>query len=269
MRRRRLAATCAFLATAATALSLGAATFFAGNANAATPSAAINYVALGDSYSSGVGGGGTSTGGTCIRSSNGYPALWARSHNVTSFKNVTCAGAVTSGVINNQVNSLSASTTVVTISIGGNDANFAGTVLSCSYGTEAACKNTIEKGLNDTSLVTKLDNAYAAIKKHAPNAKVYVLGYPRLYEGSGSCASMSLAKRQDIRQGSDGLAAAIQSRAEAAGFTYVDVRDIFEGHLICSAQPWINGGSSGTGAYHPNASGYRNGYLAALNEATG
>lgn len=48
----------------------------AGIANADSSAAAVDYVALGDSYSSGVGAG-SYDGSSCKRSSRAYPALWA------------------------------------------------------------------------------------------------------------------------------------------------------------------------------------------------
>ena len=83
-------------------------------ANAAT----TNYVALGDSYASGYGAGDYS-GGSCYRSAHAYPVLWAQNHAGTTLTFTACSGAVTADVINGQVGSLSAATTLVTISIGG------------------------------------------------------------------------------------------------------------------------------------------------------
>ena len=50
------------------------------------------------------------------------------------------------------------------------------------------------------------------------------------------------------------------------GFAFVDVRDEFAGHGVCSPDPWINGPRVPTfiGPYHPTQQGYRDGYLAAL-----
>jgi hypothetical protein len=44
---------------------------------------------------------------------------------------------------------------------------------------------------------------------------------------------------------------------------------VFAGHGVCSSSPWIHGIAGLIGAYHPNANGYRYGYLAALNTVTG
>nr|MDT0665447.1 SGNH/GDSL hydrolase family protein [Micromonospora sp. DSM 115978] len=72
-----------------------------GQAGAADP---VDYVALGDSYSSGVGAPGGV--GACFRSPQGLPALWAASHEVSSFRDASCAGAVTGNVQGSQVSAL-------------------------------------------------------------------------------------------------------------------------------------------------------------------
>src|ERR1700693_1949785 len=76
-----------------------------GPASAAGP---VNYVALGDSYSSGDGAGSYSDG-SCLQSANAYPVLWHNSHGGT-FTNATCSGATTADVLRSQLGGLSAST---------------------------------------------------------------------------------------------------------------------------------------------------------------
>ena len=85
----------------------------------------VRYVALGDSYSSGVGAGNYySSSGSCKRSASAYPVRWADSNSPASFTSVACSGATTSDVLSGQVSALSARTTLVSITIGGNDAGF-------------------------------------------------------------------------------------------------------------------------------------------------
>jgi len=93
---------------------------------AADAAPSVSYVALGDSYSSGLGAGSyISSSGSCDRSTNAYPEQWAAANSPASFVSVACAGATTSDVISSQVSALSAATTLVSITIGGNDAGFA------------------------------------------------------------------------------------------------------------------------------------------------
>src|SRR6187397_35155 len=79
------------------------------------------YVALGDSYSSGVGTRTYIGDGTCQRSTYAYPYLIAQQKGYTlNFQ--ACGGAKVSDVTSKQLGALSASTRFVTISVGGNDA---------------------------------------------------------------------------------------------------------------------------------------------------
>ncbi|MEU8046120.1 SGNH/GDSL hydrolase family protein [Micromonospora echinofusca] len=237
----------------------------------AQAAAAVNYVALGDSYSSGVGAGPYDLS-TCLRSQKSYAPLWAAANAVTSFTFPACGGAVTSDVINNQVGSLSATTTLVTITIGGNDAGFADVITSCRFGSTSNCTNAVNeaKAFATTTLPGRLDATYAAIRDRAPNARLIVLGYPRLFE-TGSCGllAMSTYKRTILNEAADVLATVISGRAAAAGATFADTRPYFAGHGVCAADPWIRDVSGVIEAYHPDADGYRYGYLPALNAVTG
>jgi lysophospholipase L1-like esterase len=233
----------------------------------------VEYAALGDSYSSGVGTSGET--GTCLRSPQGYPPLWVNSHTVTSFQFVACSGATTDDVLANQLSALSPTTGLVSITIGGNDVGFADTVTTCQFGSDAQCQSAVDSArqVAITTLPGKLDTTYAAIRSRAPNALVVVLGYPRLFELTRSCGltGMDLFKRTILNQAADDLAAGIADRATAAGFTFVDARPFFAGHGICSSSPWINGLTlfPAVNSFHPNASGYANGYLPALDSVTG
>src|SRR5687767_1197018 len=90
-------------------------------AQPAAATTATRYVALGDSYSSGVAAGDYFSGsGECKRSANAYPAAWAARHRPASFTFVACSGARTYDVRDGQLSALRNDTTLVTISIGGN-----------------------------------------------------------------------------------------------------------------------------------------------------
>src|SRR3954453_7643512 len=98
-----------------------------GSARAAT----ANYVALGDSYSSGVGTNRYDLSSTCKRSSVAYPALvQAAKGYALNFQ--ACSGATTTDVINNQVGALNSTTNFVTVTAGGNDAGFTSLLVSCT-----------------------------------------------------------------------------------------------------------------------------------------
>ncbi len=237
----------------------------------AAQAATINYVALGDSYSSGVGAG-PYDGSGCLRSQKSYAPRWAAANAVTSFQFPACGGAVTADVINSQVDSLSASTTMVTVTIGGNDVGFASVMLTCRFGSTSACTEAIDKARDfaQTTLPGRLDATYATIRDRAPNAQLIVLGYPRLFE-TGWCGrfGMSATKRQQLNDAADLLNSITAGRAAAAGAAFADLRPYFAGHGVCGDEPWINGVTRIIEAYHPNDEGYRDGYLPALNAVTG
>jgi lysophospholipase L1-like esterase len=243
----------------------------------ATPAAAAapddwDYVALGDSYSSGVGASGQT--GLCLRSPNSYPGLWRAANDPRSYRSVACGGATTSSLRNTQLWPLTSGTDLVTLTIGGNDVGFASTVISCTISSDSACAATVAAAMEvlRTEIPGKLDATYADIRRKAPNARVVVLGYPILFDvTTASCGvgGMSIPKRKSINNGAAELNKVIADRARAAGFTWSDVTDEFAGHGICAATPWLNGLTviPPTNSFHPNGNGYRYGYLPALNAA--
>ncbi|WP_019544493.1 SGNH/GDSL hydrolase family protein [Streptomyces sulphureus] len=258
----RLAAT---LSTVAALLGLS----LAGAASAQAQSAATGYVALGDSYSSGVGAGDYDSGsGDCKRSANAYPQLWNAANSPSSFDFTACSGAVTTDVINDQLGPLDDSTGLVTISIGGNDAGFADAMTTCVTSGESACIERLQEArdyINGT-LPEKLDAVYDAISSKAPSADVVVLGYPRMYQLDGDCAvGISEKSRAAVNDASDDLSDVVSGRAGAHGFQYGDVRPNFTGHEICSGDEWLHSVAVPIGdSYHPTAAGQSGGYLPAL-----
>lgn len=245
----------------------------------AVPAAAAgaNYVALGDSYSSGVGAGNYISDGTsCDRSTLGYPYLWYQQHSVSSFKFEACSGAKSTDVLNNQISALSSSTSVVSISVGGNDLGFAQIMEDCNLYSDSTCVNEINAA--ETTAKTKLpgwlDNVYSQIKSRSPNAKVVVLSYPRFYDmNAWYCPGLSSTKRSKINEGANVLDGVIQTEAGKYGFSFADVRSSFaNGHEICDyGSEWLHSidWSDITQSYHPNSSGYAGGYLPAMDAKTG
>ncbi|GAA2426673.1 SGNH/GDSL hydrolase family protein [Streptomyces macrosporus] len=222
-----------------------------------------SLVALGDSYTSGTGAGDYSDV-LCTRSRNAYPALWAEATAPASFTFAACGGATIPDVLNRQIRYLDGNTTLVGISIGGNDAGFASIMLSCMLSTQAGCEQRLDEAAEYVrdELPGKLDALYAAIRNRAPRARVVVVGYPYLYKEGGVCPSMGSGKRTAINDGSDLLNQVIADRAAAAGFVFADARPAFAGHEICTDDPWISGST-----IHPTAEGHEKGYLPAFRAA--
>ncbi|MEU9115576.1 SGNH/GDSL hydrolase family protein [Streptomyces sp. NPDC048483] len=250
----------AFLVTTALALTGASAA-----ASAQLP-LATGYVALGDSYSSGVGAGSYDSGsGACKRSTKAYPALWAAAHAPSSFSFTACSGARTGDVLSGQLGPLTASTGLVSITVGGNDAGFADTMTTCALQGESACLARVAKARQyiDTTLPGQLDGVYNAIDQKAPAAQVVVLGYPRFYQLGGSCfAGLTEKSRAAINGAADEINTVTAKRAADHGFAFADVNSTFAGHELCSGSAWLHSVTYPVDAsYHPTAAGQSSGYL--------
>jgi lysophospholipase L1-like esterase len=233
---------------------------------AAAPAQAANsYVALGDSYASGTG---TRTylndGTSCQRSVYAYPSLISASKGLTlNFR--ACSGAKVADVTSTQLSALTASTTQVSISIGGNDAGFADVLTECALpGWASDCNGAIDGAQNiiNNTLPAKLATLYASIKTKAPNAKVVVVGYPRIFQGEDCNAFtwFSPAEETRLNQTADLLNSKTSAQASAKGFTFANPTSRFIGHAVCHSPEWLNGLSNPVGeSYHPNVAGHRDG----------
>ncbi|HEV7648786.1 MAG TPA: SGNH/GDSL hydrolase family protein [Actinophytocola sp.] len=232
------------------------------------------YVALGDSYASGLGAGDYGDSGDCKRSANAAPVLWANSHGPSAFDFAACSGAVTSDVLNNQISAVTADTELVTIAIGGNDAGFADVMTDCNLGSDDSCvsRNQEAQAFAQSELPGRLNSVYSAIRGAAPSARVVVLGYPHIYQLGGECSvGLSETKRAAINQSADVLADVTSSAASGAGFDFVDGRTAFAGHEICaSGEAWLHSITFPIDeSYHPTTGGQSGGYFQALVGVTG
>lgn len=231
-------------------------------AHAAAPS----YVALGDSYSSGVGTRSyTAESGSCQRSNSAYPKLVAAQKGYSlTFK--ACSGATTATVTSGQLSALTSSTKYVTISVGGNDAGFTGVLTECAKpGWASNCDGRIDTARTfiTNTLPGRLGTLYASIKSKAPNAVVVVVGYPRLFMGEDCNALTWFSPAEETRLNStaDLLNSKLAAAASAKGFKFANPTSRFTGHAVCDSPEWLNGLSNPvTDSYHPNKLGHSSGY---------
>ncbi|MBX7546836.1 SGNH/GDSL hydrolase family protein [Streptomyces sp. NPDC004232] len=265
MRHTRMAACCSALLLATACLATAPAT-----AQGAPRTPAPGYVALGDSYSSGVGAGDYLPGRTeCKRSSRSYPMLWAAAHHAASFAFPACNGAKVGDVLTGQLGALGPGTRLVTLTVGGSDVGFGSAMAICALGGPVPCLAAVSqaRAVMADALPHGLDRLYSAIRDRAPAARVVVLGYPHLYHLKGTCRSgLQDAERAAIDSAVDRLDAVIAGRAAGHGFSFADVRDAFAGHEICSRSPWLHSVDpfALTESYHPTAPGQARGYFPAL-----
>ena len=233
---------------------------------AAPAQAAGSYVALGDSYSSVTG---TRTyindGTSCQRSVYAYPSLVSASRGLTlNFR--ACSGATVADVTNTQLSALTASTTRLSISVGGNDAGFADVLTECAQpGWASDCNGAIDgaQSILNGTIPSRLSTLYASIRAKAPNAKVVVVGYPRIFMGEDCNAFtwFSPAEESRLNATADLLNSRTASAASAKGFSFVNPTTRFTGHAVCDSVEWLNGLSNPISeSYHPNVAGQRDGY---------
>jgi lysophospholipase L1-like esterase len=269
----RLAAASIGLVTLATAL---AAT--AGPANAAprrTGTAAqatgVRYVALGDSYASGLGTG--LERGNCDRSPAAYGPQWARAHQPASFTFAACSGATARGIRTHRLSALSPATTLVSLTAGGNDVGFSDVIETCLIGSTHDCLQAIRGSEHAmiTSLPRSLDRLLAAIRQHSPAARVVLTGYPLLFDPArpGSCSQISHREQVAFNRAANLLDTTIKSAAARHGAAFADVRGAFRHHAICDGAAWLNGLElfSPTDSFHPTIAGQTRGYLPAFTAA--
>lgn len=241
-------------------------------AQAAGPS---SYVALGDSYSSGVGTRAYLDDGTdCQRSSYAFPSLLASAKG-WSLNFRACSGATAADVTSSQLSALSTSTAYATISVGGNDAGFSDVITECALPAWASdCDEAVDTAQTYVreTLPARLRTLYASIRAKAPSARVAVVGYPRLFQGEDCNAATFFSPDDETRlnQTADLLDTTLRTAASGAGFGFVDPRSAFAGHAVCDDPEWLNGFSHPiSDSYHPNRLGHANGYTPLVGPALG
>lgn len=239
----------------------------------------VDYVAFGDSFAAGVGGGPALD--ACGRTAEGYPALLDALPRVELDSNQSCTGATAlttppeppAGPVDlpEQISAavsadlLNHRTDLVTVTISGNDVLFGPVAAACAGPVlPAACAPAIAAAQEyaETAVVPQLQASFAAIEAAAPRAELVVAGYPHLFEGT-TPGVLSIEAQNLFNAGTDVLNALVAG--QVGDGTFVDVTEVFTGHGIGSADSWIVPATEPFGL-HPTAAGYREGYLAAITE---
>lgn len=265
----------------------------------------LSYVAMGDSYSSGEGvkpyrdsqDNFTPSSG-CHRSIYAYPSLLQLPNRSTpisqdkawAFDFIACSGAVAANILTEPrygeppqltpSNAVDAGRNLVTISIGGNDAQFVPIIALCLAHADCPRLKPFERitGLTLGQLGEawlevvrfRAFTTYRQIRAATPNATVVALGYPILLEGR-ECPSLmfppiqnglqiSAAEQVWLRAYNQRLNNVLSAAAAAAGVHFVSLESAFAGRGICSVTvPWINGivllPSNHKASFHPNLLG--------------
>lgn len=247
------------------------------------------YVALGDSYASGVGAPPYASG-TDVQGGNGCKrGAGAYAHQVAGQTGKTldfnaCAGARTPdfyqpGKEAAQLDHLNSSTSLVTFSIGGNDAGFstlfskcvtAAPFTNCSSDKEVSeqVDGAIDAlaGKTTRAGITSYDTIMTDIAARAPGATVVTVGYPRMFTPRGAgqilpvpgrCEGVTKVDQRWINAKTNEINAAASAAAQRHGHRFTDPSASFAGHELCGQQSSWFDGLVNDGRFHPNTNGHK------------
>ncbi|WP_328886201.1 golvesin C-terminal-like domain-containing protein [Streptomyces sp. NBC_00316] len=163
-------------------------------------------------------------------SSEGQPGSLGRYGEVTQLD---------SGFLNND-------TTLVALTLGGNDANFGGTVGGCGDIT-VGCPSDSTVQQNLTYATDRLPTMLQHIHDKAPNAHIILLGYPKLFNpNSLTCTSVMTTGAQVLLNGwGDDMTnkeqnAATTAKSNGVPVTFYSPDPEFEGYRMCDSPSGIN-----------------------------
>jgi hypothetical protein len=236
-----------------------------------------DYTIMGDSYSSGEGlgsydGGTDSASNQCHRSPLAFGRLYATAVDDIAV-HTACSGATIDNITttgqggeNPQLAQVNPNSSLVTVTIGGNDAGFASVLTRCLNPLTGSCEDYYNQDDDNNednvidALEPKLAAAYTAIRNKAPNARVVAMTYPNLFKPLSTCDGVLNASFSDMQWliGETGqLDNVIVRAAHDAGIDVLDERYAFVGHEVCSSDPWVYSLPgplpSGTGVTDSNA----------------
>jgi len=248
-----------------------------------------SYLALGDSYSAGVGAEASAADQNplerCHRTSKAYYHEVSKAFPFpkgTSFW--ACSGATTADVRGgrhgepSQLGRIGADTSLITMSVGGNDIGFSKVVAGCVVKLPFSGSCTRQGGdiagkMSD--LRRNLPYLIAEVHGRAPRARIIMMGYPKAFSevrGTGG-DNISVPEQQWlnaraydlgqlIRQTAVEADARIVTRREQGSVEFVDAYSAFAGHEVGSSDPYMNGLALNLSAlqaeatsYHPTANG--------------
>jgi len=193
-----------------------------------------------------------------------------------------------------QLDHLDDNTRLVTLSIGGNNIGFADIIKACyidavvngyfglSHDFVAHCAGEQDKivqpkigALEALPSTSSLDILFSSIRAKARNARILVLGYPRLFplnlDSASSCQVYGLPAPfilgYDDQFWMNSIVAeldnVIRRAAEAHGLEYVEASySAFNGHELCTSKPMVNPliaplTPEDVYSFHPNADGHQ------------
>lgn len=238
------------------------------------------YVAMGDSAAAAPLVPDQAAPAGCFKSTNNYPAVLARTIGAASFTDVTCSGARTadlvsraqsthSGPVRPQLDAVTSDTELVTITIGGNDVDLAGTATACRRATldvPPCAADLVVDGVDTLSqaIADRADEWGAlvdTVRAKAPDARVILVGYGTYVRPQGCFPEQPInpVDAAYFQARLDELDDRLAGVAADRGVEFFDPRPLSVGHDICAPpqERFIEGFVVTTPAapLHPNARG--------------
>lgn len=166
------------------------------------------YVAMGSSFAAGPGIGHSAKGPfLCARSRANYAHILASLRDL-SLMDVSCSGALTTHLLSKrqwfqtpQIGAVDERTRLVTITVGGNDINYIGSILGCQVNSSwftrmlNRCELTAKslQGIDFDVLEDRLVDIATKIREKAPKANVVFVAYPAVLPDNGTCQRLGLS----------------------------------------------------------------------------
>lgn len=237
------------------------------------------YVAMGSSFAAGAAIGPNQPGSParCSRSVNNYPSLLAARLGL-ALDDRTCGGATTAHVLGPwnelpaQIEAVDSETRLVTLTIGGNDLNYAGNLFmsSCQPGRiyevagyKIPCTAPVAPPEeNYVRLEKALRQIVREVQLRAPSARIVLVQYVSLLPHRPCAATaMPLAYVKLSRDIGNRLASITARIARETGALLLPVDRLSRYHTACDPDPWSNGMTgeidlSKGAPWHPNVAGH-------------
>lgn len=239
-----------------------------------------NYVALGDSVAAAPGVPDPAPPAGCQKSTNNYPSILARRLAAAKFTDVTCSGATTenilsrtqqtmSGVSARQIDAVSATTDLITITIGANDVGLASDFAECEVKTADPPSCTKGFVVHDVDLISAVirrqkplwNSLIDDVRAKAPHARIIWVGYGVLIRPGGCFPGQPVLPHDSdyLQSKVNELDDQERELAAAKHIEYFDARPMTLNHDMCAspADRYVEGYITKPPAVrlHPTASG--------------
>jgi hypothetical protein len=230
------------------------------------PKTLDSYVAMGDSYTA-LAGPGPFLGNACKRTQVNYPHLVAAALGIDHFTDASCGGATSAALTQDQaiknppasrppqLEALGKKTKLVTLGIGLNNGTtplsylILYVCLPVNGITLPQCSQYLKA--DDSSVVAAVKTMAEDVRKNledirkaAPNARVVLVGYPRVLADDRDCRTalpLPQAAADRLRLVLKLVDKYLARTAEKARVDYIDMYAASPGHELCSNDPWMAG----------------------------